>query len=247
MKKTTDKPLRYFAYVRKSEERTERQELSHKAQERKIKEHFPDLKIIEWIEPESKSAFKPGRPLFNRMMERIEAGEAEGIVAYHPNRCSRNEIDSATITYALRGALKDLKFCTYNFDNTAEGIMMLQMIMNQSQYESSKQGRDVKRGMEEKAMDGERPGQVPQGYIKLPVLNDNGQIIKRKGNKILTRTYNDPDRYEKVKQMWKMFLYEGYKPEQIWKIANNEWGFLTRKTTFNDNSPGGKPKTVPLL
>ncbi|MGH9857309.1 MAG: recombinase family protein, partial [Acidobacteriota bacterium] len=87
------------------------------------------------------------------------------IVAWHPNRLSRNEKDSAEVTYRLRGPLKDLKFCSYNFDNSAEGIMMLQMVMNQSQYESSKQGRDVSRGMKQKASTGERPGVVPTGYM----------------------------------------------------------------------------------
>jgi len=55
--------------------------------------------------------------------------------------------------------------------------------------------------------------------------------MKRKDNKLLTHTCNDPERYEKVKVMWRMFLYERYSAEQIWKIATNEWGFLTRKTT----------------
>ena len=171
-------------------------------------------------------------------MEKIESGLADGIVSYHPNRCSRNEIDSARITYALRGPLKDLKFCNYTFENNAEGIMMLQMIMNQSQYESSKQGRDVKRGMEQKAIDGERPGQVPQGYIKLPLLDSKGNFIRKKGNKIATYTAKDPERWDMIRQMWHLFLYEGMNPDQIWRKAVFEWGYLTRKTT---TKTGGKP------
>jgi len=239
--------LKYIAYIRKSEERKERQELSHKAQKRKIQEQFPDLNIIEWVE-ESKSAFKPGRPLFDEMIEKIKNKEADGIVSWHPNRISRNEIDAASVTYMLRmKELKDLKFCAYTFENTPEGIMMLQIIMSQSQYESSKQGRDVSKGMEEKAMDGERPGQVPQGYIKLPSLDDRGNVIKRKGNKIATYTAKDMERYEQVKLMWKMFLYEGYSPNEIWRKATYEWGYLTRKTTFKDNSPGGKPMPKSMI
>lgn len=239
--------LKYIAYIRKSEERKERQELSHKAQKRKIQEQFPDLNIIEWVE-ESKSAFKPGRPLFNATVQRIKNGEADGMICWHPNRASRNEIDAATITYMLRTKeLKDLRFCAYTFENTPEGIMMLQIIMSQSQYESSKQGRDVSKGMEEKAIDGERPGQVPQGYIKLPSLDNRGSVIKRKGNKIATYTAKDAERYNDVKRMWKMFLYEGYSPSQIWNKATYEWGFITRKTTFKENSPGGKPMPKSMI
>lgn len=234
--------LKYIAYIRKSEERKERQELSHKAQKRKIQEQFPDLNIIEWVE-ESKSAFKPGRPLFNKMIERIKNKEADGIVSWHPNRISRNEIDAANVTYMLRTTkeLQDIKFCAYTFENNAEGIMMLQIIMSQSQYESSKQSRDVIKGMREKAISGERPGQVPQGYIKLPRTDEKGELIRRKGDTIVTYTARDPERYEQVKLMWKMFLYEGYSPSQLWKKATYEWGFITRKTTFKENSPGGKP------
>lgn len=237
-----EKPLRYIAYIRKSEERKERQELSHKAQRRKIIEQYPGVNIVDWV-VESQSAFKPGRPLFNDMIERIKNKEADAIIAWHPNRISRNEIDAANITFMLRQTreLKDLKFCAYTFQNNPEGIMMLQIIMSQSQYESSKQARDVSKGMHQKAIAGERPGQVPQGYIKKPRTDDKGEVIRRKGDTIVTYTARDPERYDQVKRMWKMFIYQGYTPNEIWREANEEWGFLTRKTTFKENSPGGKP------
>lgn len=238
----TNQQLRYIAYVRKSEERKERQELSHQSQTVQIKKSFPDLNIIKWMEPESKSAFKPGRPIFDEMMKMIERGDAEGIIAWHPNRLSRNELDSAKITYMLRDRLKDMKFCSYTFDNSAEGIMMLQMVMNQSQYESSKQGRDVKRGMEQKATNGERPGQVPQGYIKVPVLDELGALIKKK-DKIVTKTEKDPERFDLVKKMWSMLLSGRYNASQIRRIANDEWHFITHKT----QKMGGIPLSSSLV
>jgi len=225
------KQLRYIAYIRKSEERQERQELSHTAQERKIKEQFGDLNIVRWMEPESHSAFKPGRPIFNEMIEMIKAGKADAIVSYHPNRISRNEVDAANLTYSLRTKeLLDLKFCTYTFENSPEGIMMLQMIMSQSQYESSKQGRDVKRGMEQKVIGGERPGVVPLGYIKSPILDATGKIqIDSKDKTILTETAEDPDRFELVKKMWKMLLSGEYNAAQIRVIANDRWGLIRQR------------------
>ena len=94
--------LRYIAYVRKSEERQERQQLSHQAQIRKIKEQFPGMNIVKWMEPESRSAFKPGKPIFNEMLKMVDEGKADGLVFYAPNRASRIEIDAAAITYRLR-------------------------------------------------------------------------------------------------------------------------------------------------
>ena len=181
--------LRYIAYVRKSEERKERQELSHKAQKRKIEEQFPDLNIVDTLE-ESKSAFTPGRPVFNEIIKMVKTGKIDGIVCWHPNRLSRNEIDAADVTYMLRkNILKDLKFCAYTFQNNPEGIMMLQIIMSQSQYESAKQGRDVSKGMKEKAIGGEaggeRPGVVPTGYMKVPVLDAYGNPLMRKDKSVV--------------------------------------------------------------
>jgi site-specific DNA recombinase len=173
------------------------------------------------------------------MLEMIEHGEANAMVAWHPNRLSRNELDSAAITYLLRSKLKDLKFCSYNFDNSPEGIMMLQMVMNQSQYESSKQGKDVKRGMEQKAIGGEKPGQVPQGYLKTPVLDKHGNFIRHK-DKLVTETTCDPERFDMVQKMWKMLIYGDYTPSQICKIANEQWKYTLRKTEHTGGGPMGK-------
>ncbi len=83
--------IKYFAYVRKSTEGTERQALSIESQKDKVKEFFGHEDIVEVIE-ERRSAFLPhNRPLFARMIERIQNGEAEGIIAWHPDRLSRND------------------------------------------------------------------------------------------------------------------------------------------------------------
>src|ERR1039458_3733280 len=234
---------RYIAYLRKSEERLERQELSIPAQKRKIEEIFPDLKIIDFVE-ETKSAFKPGRPLFNNsVLKRIERGEAEGIIAWHPNRTSRNEIDAGNVVYMIRsGVMKDLKFGTYNFENTPEGIWMLQNMMSQSQYESAKQGRDVGRGMEQKAIQGERPGSVAMGYKKVPRLDEHGDpIIRPKDQKVVNYTDIDPERFDLVKRMWSMLLSGKHSVAQIRKIANEEWHFATRTYSGRVRKGGGGP------
>jgi site-specific DNA recombinase len=236
-----DNGLRYIAYVRKSEERMERQQLSHQAQKRRIEEQFPDLNIVAWMEAESKSAFKPGRPIFDEMIAMIRQGKADGIVSYHPNRLSRNEVDAATLTYMFRTKeLKDLKFCAYTFENSPEGVMFLQMVMSQSQYESSKQAREVKRGMTQKATNGERPGVVVQGYMKIPVMGEDGRpIIRPKDGRVVTKTGNDPERYELVRKMWQMMISGLYTPRQICKMANDEWGYTTRKTSKMGGNPLG--------
>lgn len=221
----TQSKLRYIAYMRKSTEGEERQALSIETQKRKIKEIFPDLKIIDFIE-ERKSAFEPNnRPEFDQLLNRITSGEADGIIAWHPDRLSRNEEEAAKITYRVRtGKIADLKFCSYNFDNSPEGIMMLQLALSQSQYFSSKLSKDVKRGLDQKLKLGQKPGVAPEGY-----LND-------KANKDVVI---DPDRFPLVRRMWDMMLTGQYTPAKIADIANHEWGYLT----VQRRKLGGKPLT----
>jgi site-specific DNA recombinase len=133
--------MKYIAYMRKSTIGKERQSLSISQQRAKIKEQFNDLDIIEWLFDEQ-SAFGIGRPSFKIMMDMLDSGKADGIVAWHPDRLSRNEIDAAAITYRLRSSIKNLKFCSYFFENSPEGVMMLQHIMSNSQYFSAKLGKD---------------------------------------------------------------------------------------------------------
>ena len=218
---------RYFLYARKSQESEERQALSIGSQKEKIEAIFPNLKIVDILE-ESKSAFKPyERTIFQKMIERIQAGEADGIVSWHPDRISRNEIDAATITYFVRtGVIKDLKFGSYNFDNSPEGIMMLQMALSQSQYSSSKLSKDVKRGLSTKLKMGIRPNKTPQGW-----LND---YISPKGMKTISI---DKKRFSVLRQCWDLMLTGNYTPPQILKKLNDDWGYRTRKT----KKTGGKP------
>ncbi len=213
----TEKATKYFAYLRKSSEDKEKQALSIPAQKSKILERFPDLSI-EFIQ-EEKSAFLPhNRPQFSAMLESIREGERVGLLAWHPDRLSRNEVDASSITYMLRkGEIRDLKFATYHFENNSpEGIWMLQMALSQSQYESAKKGRDVKRGLETKAKMGIYPAPAPIGY-----LNDK---FAERGSKTI---HTDPDLYPLLRKMVEMMLTGNYSPAQLQKIANKEWCFRT--------------------
>lgn len=212
--------IKYFLYRRKSTDEPDRQILSLESQESEAAKRFSNLKIIK-LPPESVSAFKPNkRPIFNNMIERIKKGEAQGIIAWHPDRLSRNPIDAAQIVYLLdTGALQDLKFCSYTFDNSPEGKMMLQITMSQSKYTSDKLSGDVKRGMDKKAIAGWRPCRSPLGY--------RNSKINLKGEQVI---YKDELRFNLVKQMWQMMLTDNYSVPEIFRIAKDEWK-LTQPAT----------------
>ncbi len=211
--------IQYFAYVRKSTEGEERQALSIESQKDKVRDMFPSLEIVDILE-EKHSAFKPyNRPVFEKMIERIKKGEAQGIIAWHPDRLSRNEIDASTLTYLVRtNVIKDLKFGSYNFDNSPEGIMMLQLALSQSQYFSSKLGKDVKRGLDKKLDLGWFPGVAPEGY-----LND---MRLEKGQRTIII---DKKRFPLIRKGFDLFLTGTYSADQVRDIMNNEWGYTMRK------------------
>ncbi len=223
---TTTNKIKYLAYVRKSTEGDERQALSIDSQKDKVREFFSGLDIVEVLE-EKHTAFKPySRPVFAEMIKRLTKGEAQGIIAWHPDRLSRNEIDASTITYMVRtGLIKDLKFGSYNFDNSPEGIMMLQLALSQSQYFSSKLGKDVRRGLEKKFEMGWQPNIAPEGYLN-----------KREDNRGSSTIIIDKAKFPLLRRAFDAMLTGMYTVPQVLDKLNNEWGFKTKRF----KSRGGK-------
>jgi DNA invertase Pin-like site-specific DNA recombinase len=158
---------RYFIYARKSTGSEDRQVRSIKDQLAEINVLLQKERcnVIDKFE-ESQSAMTKGRPTFNEMLDRVEKGEADGIIAWHPDRLARNAFDGGRIIDLLdEGKLRDLKFCTYWFENTAQGKFFLAMAFSQGKYYSDTLSVSVHRGLHQKAKEGLWPGFAPIGYL----------------------------------------------------------------------------------
>ena len=70
------------------------------------------------------------------------------------------------------------------------------------------------------------PTTAPQGYL-------NSKIKDRGDNDISI----DPERFPLVRKMWDLMLTGNYTPPQILDIANNQWGYRTRKTKRTGGVP----------
>ena len=208
--------IEYFLYARKSSESEDRQVQSIEDQINRLRKLANDLNLdIKKIYTEAKSARKPNnRPIFEEMMQSIENGNAQGILCWQINRLSRNPIDSGKISWLLqRSVLKSIQ--TIDRQHLPQDNVLLfsveSGVANQYILDLSK---NTKRGMLSKLEKGWFPGVAPTGY-----LNDreNKTIIK------------DPERFDLVRKMWDLMLTGNYTVPQILDIANNEWGFKTKK------------------
>ena len=164
--------MKYFLYARKSTDEDDKQLLSIDAQLAELREHARKESLTvarEFVE--SRTAKIPGRPVFNAMMREIERGQADGILAWHPDRLARNSVDGGRIIYALdTGALNALKFPAFWFENTPQGKFMLQIAFGQSKYYVDNLSENVKRGIRQKIRLGWFPSKPPIGYLNEPRL-----------------------------------------------------------------------------
>lgn len=216
MKNETNK-ITYFLYARKSSESEDRQVQSIEDQINRLKDLANDMGIsIKEILTESKSAKKPYcRPVFTDMLERIEKGEAQGILCWQINRLSRNPIDSGTLSWMLQqGALKSIQTIDRQY-LPDDNVLLFNIETGQANQFIIDLRKNSRRGMEGKADRGWLPSRATLGY-----MNDKLEHI----------IVEDPERFHLVRKMWDMMLTGNYNPTQIQEIANNEWGFRTPKT-----------------
>ena len=158
---------KYFLYARKSTEDDDKQVMSIEAQLFELKEYARRENIsVKEIFTESKSAKIPGREQFAKMMDKIEKGEANGILAWHPDRLARNSIDGGKIIYLVdTGKIVSLRFPQFWFEPTPQGKFMLQVAFGQSKYFSDNLVENVKRGMRQKHRRSEWLTKAPYGYV----------------------------------------------------------------------------------
>ena len=158
---------KYFLYARKSTEDDDKQVMSIEAQLFELREFASREKLEILAEfQESKSAKTPGRPVFGDMMGRIESLDGVGILAWHPDRLARNSIDGGRIIYAVdQRHIVSLRFPTFWFEPTPQGLFMLQVAFGQSKYYSDNLAQNVMRGMRQKIRRGEWLTKAPFGYV----------------------------------------------------------------------------------
>lgn len=160
---------RYAIYCRKSTDTEDRQVRSLDDQREeclaKAKRMHVTVRNEDIIE-ESASAKKSGnRPLFDKMLRDFKIGKYHGLISWAPDRLSRNMKEAGEVIEMVDEELiQDLLFCTYEFDNSPNGKMMLGILFATSKQYSDKLSVDVKRGNVGNVREGKYMGNLKRGY-----------------------------------------------------------------------------------
>ncbi|MES9898567.1 MAG: recombinase family protein [Sedimenticola sp.] len=164
-----------FLYLRKStREEDERQIRSIHDQRSEciaMAERF-DLNVVEEF-VEDRSARKPNnRPELKRMLKELsyrspERRRADGILAWHPDRLSRNALEAGQIIQMVDDELvKDLFFPAYAFHNSISGIEHLTSEFARAKGYTDRLAHVVKRGVHNREKEGAMIYPVKFGYEK---------------------------------------------------------------------------------
>lgn len=206
-----------FVYLRKSQDREDRQVLSIEGQLKVARKLVSQHNLAPVFLPaEEQSAYRKGRPIFNDMMDRIEAGECFHILCWDAKRLSRNPYDAGRIIGAMsEGKLLSIITDGQIFHATSADMFYLTIMLGVSKKESDDTSAGVHRGYETKYERGEYPSYAPTGYINVKV-GHNRNIAP------------DPERAPIFLKICEEAATGKYTFDELWKYARDDLAFTSR-------------------
>jgi DNA invertase Pin-like site-specific DNA recombinase len=210
-------------YVRKSTDREDMQILSISAQQRELREFAAraGLTISQEFE-EHCSARKPGRPIFGRLLEEIEAGRVERVLAWRLDRLARNPIDGGHLIYSLGDKkLKELVTPEGTYTGAGDSKFMLSVLFGAATKMTDDLAAGVHRGNKSLWEKGKISGRPPLGYVKSRAglgLRGTGTVVP------------DPERFAILQRVWREMATGTRTVAFVWRRAVRDWGLTMRKT-----------------
>ena len=209
---------RYVMYLRKSTDDEAKQVRSLEDQQTECQFLADQIGVKvrdEDIFIESASAKKSGnRPIFDTMLMGFKTGKYHGLLAWSPDRLSRNMKEAGEIIEMIDlEQIQDLHFKTYQFENNPNGKMLLGILFATSKQYSDKLSVDVSRGITGAIRDGKYVGVIKKGYY---VDLDTGYFLP------------DTENWKLLRQAVEMRLKERKTNQEVAEFLNSS-GFSYRK------------------
>jgi len=227
--------LKIVKYRRKSSEDEDRQVASLTDQAIALDEvaarfHIQPSQIAADFGESRSAKLSHTRLEFQNMVAMIERGRANAILTWHPDRLSRNLGDVDTLVRLMEERkLTVIITPQYMFGNSPLEKYILISECTRAKLENDNKGVNVKRGLAGKVRKGWRPGIAKIGYL-------NNTSRERGERDILP----DPERFDKVKRLFHLFLTGNYSVRQLHKLAYDRLLLRTRRT----KRQGGKPLSL---
>lgn len=155
--------------------------------------------IIDIYKDEAQSATTDDRKDFLRMIDDSKKGMFDVIIVHKLDRFARNRYDSAIYKRELRLNGVRVVSVTENLDGSPESVILESVLEGMSEYYSANLAREVKKGLQENALQARHTGgRPPLGYdvgedMRL-VLND----FEAEAVKIIYNMYSDGHSYGQI-------------------------------------------------
>lgn len=151
------------------------------------------------------------RPEFNRLIADIRTGKFNGILAWAPDRLSRNAGDlGALVDLMDQKLLIEIRTYGQRFTNSPNEKFLLMILGAQGKLENDQKAVNVKRGLRARCEMGPWPAPAPTGY-----LNDKSRDKK-------CHIIVDPKRAPVIKQMFEKVAYENWSGKKLyWRLRND--------------------------
>ena len=212
--------LRYVLYVRKSSE-------DDKAQVKSLEDQIADclsyakikgLVVVDTIQESASAKKSKNRPLFTQMLKDISKKKYDGILAWHPDRLSRNSLESGMIVDMIdNDIIKDLKFPTLEFTNNASGKLLLNIMFAMSKQYSEHLSENVRRGVKTNLELGKSAGIRKWGYVR---NSDTG-------------LYEPDENFDYIRHCWDILLDGGTQSDALKYLKLHDVHAMTKKTERN--------------
>lgn len=198
-----------FVYLRRSQDREDRQQLSLEKQDRRVKQILIEHELSPiYLPPEERSARHPGRPIFDDMIAQIEEGKARYIAVWQTSRLSRNPIDGGRLIYMLdTGKLLAIHTPNRSYRNTSDDKKDLAIDFAYAKKNNDDLSDQVKESFVEKRNHGDYPGPAPLGYLN---------VITKPGKRNIAP---DPEVYEKIVKLFELAATGTFTLDMICKEA----------------------------
>jgi site-specific DNA recombinase len=213
-----NKPIKYLIYARRSTEDKKNQILSIESQIEELEKIAKEngLKVV-GVFQESKSAKSLGRAVFKDVMDRIEKGEADGILCWKLDRLARNMVDAGRVINMLQmGAIRQIRTFGSNY-YPGDNVLMMSVEFGMANQYSRDLAINVTRGLRKKAVMGWYPTTPTLGYLN--------SKTERKGEETILE---DTERFALVRKMWDTMLTGAYSAKEIRVMASENWGLRMR-------------------